>query len=103
MALGQAIAQTAPLYNLALAIVAVILFLKLFSYEERRFAFIKPWKILFTGFILFIVETVMTILRNLGAIKFHPVVFVLFEMIIIALFIYTLLLQKQFVKTGKRE
>ena len=103
MILGESIAMVAPLYNLALAIIVLMMFIKLFRYEERKFAYLKPWKILFAGFILFIVETVMTILRGQGVISFHPAVFPLFEMIVITLFIYMLLLQKQYVKTGKKE
>jgi len=102
MTLGEAIAQVAPLYNLALIIIAVILFLVMFSYGQR-FAYIKPWKILFVGIIILIAETLMTILRSLGLIKFHPAIFPFFELIIITAFIYMLLLQKQYVKTGKKE
>ncbi len=101
--LGTAVGMVAPYYNLVFAIISLILFLKLFSFGERRFAYIKPWRIAFFGFILFIIETIMTILRGLGYIQFHPAVFPLFEMVIITSFIYMLLLQKQFVKTGKKE
>jgi len=103
MTLGEAIGIVAPYYNFALAIIAVLLFLRLFSYELKRFAYIKPWKILFIGFLLFIVETIMTILRGLGLIKFHGAIFPLFEMVVITLFIYMLLLQRQYIKTGKKD
>ena len=103
MTLGESVAMVAPLYNLALAVIALIMFFRLFRYEERKFAYLKPWKILLIGFILFIVETVMTILRGQGVISFHPAIFPLFEMVVITLFIYMLLLQKQYVKTGKKE
>ena len=101
MTLGQSVAMVAPYYNLALAIICLFLFIKLFSYGGYKFAYVKPWKILFFGFVLFIIETVMTILRGLGMIKFHPAVFPVFEMVIVTSFIYMLLLQKQFAKTGK--
>jgi len=103
MMLGDATGMVAPYYNMVFAIIAVLLFIKLFSYESKKFGYIKPWRILFIGFILFIIETVMTILRGLGMIKFHPAIFPFFEMVIIAAFIYMLLLQKQFVKTGKKD
>jgi len=103
MAIGQAVGLVAPYYNLVLALVVVILFIKLFSYDSSRFAYLKPWKILFAGFIIFIVETIMTILRGLGYISFHPAIFGLFEMTIITLFIYMILLQKQYVQTGKKD
>jgi len=103
VSLGVAVGIVAPYYNLVFALIAFILFLKLFSYESSKFAFIKPWKILFIGFILFIIETVMTILRGLDIIAFHPAIFAFFEMAIITLFIYMLLLQRQFIKTGVKE
>lgn len=103
MNLGIAAGIVAPYYNLIFAVIAFILFLHLFSYESKKFAYIKPWKILFIGFILFIIETAMTILRGQGIIKFNPAIFPGFEMVIITMFIYMLLLQKQYIKTGKRE
>ncbi|MEK6887036.1 MAG: hypothetical protein AABW88_04335 [Nanoarchaeota archaeon] len=103
MSLGESVAAVAPFYNLAFAIICVILFIKLFSYSKAKFAYIKPWKILFFGFILFIVETIMTILRGLGMLKFHPAIFPVFEMLILTSFIYMLLLQKQFAQTGKKD
>ena len=102
MTLGTAIAQVAPLYNLALVIVVIILFIKIFSYGER-FAYLKPWKLLFIGIIVLVVETLMTVLRGAGVIQFHPAIFAAFEFVIVGIFIYVLLLQKQFVKTGKKE
>ncbi len=103
MTLGQSVAMVAPYYNLVLAVICVVLFIKLFSYSDKKFAYVKPWKILFFGFILFIIETIMTISRGLGIIKFHPAIFPMFEMIIVTSFIYMLLLQKQFAKTGKMD
>ena len=103
MAIGEALGMVAPYYNMALALIVVALFLKLSSYDSRRFAYVKPWKILLLGFSLFIIETVMTILRGLGYIKFHPAIFPLFEMIIMTSFIYMILLQKQYLKTGKKD
>ncbi len=103
MTLGQAFGQVAPYYNLIFALIIVLLFLKLFSYSSLRFAYIKPWRILFIGFILVIIETIMTILRGLGILSFSSAVFAVFEMITITMFIYMLLLQKQYVKTGKKD
>lgn len=103
MSLGAAFGMAAPYYNLVFAVIALLLFLHLFSYESKRFAYIKPWKILFIGFILFIVETAMTILRGQGLIKFHPAIFPGFEFVIIGLFIYMILLQRQYIKTGRKD
>ena len=103
MPLGPAVALVAPWYNLVLVCVVISLFIKLFSYSKSRFAYIKPWNLLFAGILIFVVETLMTILRSLGYITFHPAIFPLFEMAMITLFIYMLLLQMQYVKTGKKD
>lgn len=103
MALGDAIALVAPLYNLILAIIVVVMFIRLFSYGESKFAYIKPWRLVFYGLLIFIVEELMTVLRSLGLITFHPAIFPLFEMVIVTLFIYMILLQKQYVKTGRKD
>ena len=103
MATGQAVGLVAPYYNLALAVIVIVLLFKLFSYSSSRFSYSKPWKVFLYGFSIFIIETIMTILRGLGYITFHPAIFPLFEMTIITLFIYMILLQKQYVQTGKKD
>lgn len=103
MTLGESVASVAPLYNLVLIIILLILFKKLFSFSSKRFAYIKPWKLLFSAMMILVVETIMTILRSMSFIKFNPALFPFFEMVMITLFIYMLLLQKQFAKTGKKD
>lgn len=103
MAIGEAVAIVAPYYNLVLIVITLILFRRLFSFSSKRFAYIKPWKLLFTAMMILVVETLMTILRAMGLIKFSPAIFPAFEMAMITLFIYMLLLQKQFAKTGKKD
>ncbi len=100
--LGTALGFVAPFYNLGLVIVAIILFIWLFKLTNRK-VYQKPWRLVFVGVLIFVVEEAMTVLRSLGAITFPPAIFPFFEMIILGLFIYTLLLQKQYVRTGKRE
>jgi hypothetical protein len=103
MSLGEAVGMVAPYYNLALVIIVLFLFAKLFSFNSKKFAYIKPWKLLLIALIIFVVETAMTILRGLAIISFHPAIFPAFEMIMITLFIYMILLQKQYAKTGKKD
>lgn len=100
--LAKALGFVAPWYNLALVTIVVLLFLKLFDIRNKK-VYTKPWKMVFVGVLIFIVEEVMTVLRSLGLISFHPAIFPMFEVVIISLFIYALLLQKQYVSTGKRE
>jgi len=103
MSLGDAVAMVAPYYNLVLIAILFVLFFKLFSYDSKRFAYLKPWRLLFWGIVLFLVETVMTILKKMGMINYPWVLFSIFEMVIVLMFIYMVLLQKQFIKTGKKD
>ncbi len=99
--IGKAIGIVAPLYNLLLVAVVIMMFMWLFSLRNKKI-YTKPWKLVFVGVLIFIVEEVMTVLRSLSLISFHPALFPLFEMVILGLFIYSMLLQMQYVKTGKR-
>lgn len=89
-----ALAKTAPVYNLALVIVVVYLFIKLLRMQKEH-ANLVPWKILFAAVMIFIAEELLTVLRSAGIIDIPRHVNGFFELIIISLFIYTLLLQKQ--------
>lgn len=103
MTLAESVAMVAPYYNAVLTIILFFMFYKLFSYDSKRFAYIKPWKLLLIALVIFLVETVMTALKMLGLIDYPWILFGFFEMAIITLFIYMLLLQKQFIKTGKKD
>ncbi len=97
--IGASLAQAAPLYNLGLVIVALILFYKLFTVRvhDRR-VYLLPWKLLFAGLVIFIVEEALTILRGLDYIMIPVHINGFFEVLIITTFIYALLLQKEHVK-----
>lgn len=102
MGLGEAFGLVAPYYNLAFVVIVITLFVILIRIKNRA-VYNKPWILLFIAVVVFVIEEIMTVLRALGVISFHPAIFGIFEMAIITLFIYMLLLQKQFVKTGKRD
>ncbi len=97
MTLGLCAGLIAPYYNLVLATIVVYLFIKLFQIKKPK-GYILPWKYLFVAFSLFIIETIMTILSALGKISFPHIIFPIFEMSIIYLFIYSLLLQREKLK-----
>jgi heme A synthase len=88
----------APYYNLAMVVVAVWLFLALFKTEPKAKVFLFPWKLLFFAVIVFIVEEILTVLRSAGVIDIPVHINAFFELVIIAVFIYALLLQKEYVK-----
>jgi len=88
----------APYYNLALVVVVFILFIRLFKRSKIHYHS-NPWKLLFVGFLIFIIEEIFTVLRNAGVLPdtirmYNPV----FEMVILSVFIYAVLLQRQYVK-----
>jgi heme A synthase len=96
--LGIAAGMIAPYYNLAMVVVAVWLFLALFKTEPKAKVFLFPWKLLFFAVIVFIVEEILTVLRSAGVIDIPVHINAFFELVIIAVFIYALLLQKEYVK-----
>ncbi|MFH1642436.1 MAG: hypothetical protein ABIC04_06070 [Nanoarchaeota archaeon] len=87
----------APYYNLALVMVIMPLFVKLLSMKTKKVN-LTPWAILFTALIVYIVEEILTILNGMGIIASPRILTSLFEMVIISLFIYMLLLQKEIVR-----
>ncbi len=97
MTLGICAGLIAPYYNAALALIVIVLFIKLFSIKKPK-AYLLPWKYIFAAFVIFVIETIMTILYGLELITFPHVIFPFFELVIICLFIYALLLEKQHIK-----
>ena len=95
---GVALGMIAPYYNLAMVAVVVWLFTVLFKTEPKAKVFLFPWKLLFFAVIVYILEEVVTVLRGVGAIDIPIHINALFELVVIAVFIYALLLQKEFVK-----
>ncbi|HLC32605.1 MAG TPA: hypothetical protein VJJ82_02165 [Candidatus Nanoarchaeia archaeon] len=101
MSLGASIAQAAPLYNLGLVIIALILFYRLFTLNVReRKTYLLPWKIVFAALLIFIVEELLTVLRGLDFVTIPLHINGFFEVLIIGTFIYALLLQKEHVKNS---
>ncbi len=95
--IGYCLGIVAPYYNLALVIIVTILFLRLFSLSNKG-VYIKPWKILFLAILVYIVEEIINIMETANLITVSSLLFPFLEMIIISLFIYMLLLQKEHTK-----
>jgi len=91
--LTLALAQVAPYYNLGLVVVAMYLFITLFRIKGKG-VYMLPWKLLFAGVVIFIIEELITILRAARFIDIPAHINGFFELAIIFLFIYMLLLQK---------
>ena len=99
MSLGLALAQVAPLYNMGLVVIVVVLFIKLFNTPVRdKRVYLMPWKLIFGALIVFIIEEALTVLRGMGVINIPVHINRFFEVFIISLFIYALLLQREELK-----
>jgi len=100
MAIAECIGIAAPYYNLALVVVVVTLFVVLLRIKNEQ-RFLTPWKFVFGALCVYIVEEVITVLDGLKVIVTPKLVFPLLEMVIIALFIYALLVQNEHLKSRK--
>lgn len=90
----------APYYNLILVGVVVWLFIVLFRTSGKA-AFMKPWKVLFISLLIYVVEEIITVLRAAGIVKIPIHINGFFELMIVSLFIYALLLQREAVAKTK--
>ncbi|MDP6293454.1 MAG: hypothetical protein QGG83_01700 [Candidatus Woesearchaeota archaeon] len=97
----QSFAEVGPIYNLILVIVVIVLFVKLLKAEAYQHVYTKPWKLIFIGVIIFVVESVITVLRNLSATGVGRHINGFFELAIVILFIHALLLQKEDMKQAQ--
>lgn len=94
--LVTALTVAAPYYNLSLVIIVLFLFGKLFSTKIiNKKVYLAPWHYIFVAVLIFIVEEVLTVLRQARVIDIPFYINGFFELAIISLFIYTLLLQKE--------
>jgi len=100
--IGTSLAEIAPLYNLGFVLIAIFMFIRLFGtpVKDRR-VYLMPWKLLFFALLVFIVEEVLTVLRQMEIINIPKHINGFFELIIICTFIYTLLLQNEHMKLTK--
>ncbi len=99
--LASCLGVVAPYYNLVLVIIVIALFLKLFKVGTKSAN--RPWKFLFIAILIFIVEEVFTILRHADI--YHLPFFMnsIFEMAIISIFIYTILMQKEMLEKKEKK
>ena len=95
--LAYCLGRIAPYYNLVLVFIVILLFLKLFKIPNKK-VYIKPWKYLFLAVLVYVFEEVITVFDMADLVVIPNILFPLLEMIIITLFIYVLLLQRESIK-----
>ena len=95
--LSYCLGTVAPFYNLILVIIVMIFFIKLFKTHNKR-TYIKPWKFLFFALLVYVLEEIITVFDMAHIITVPKILFPLLEAVIITLFIYVLLLQKEDIK-----
>lgn len=95
--LAYCFGRVAPYYNLALVVIVILLFFKLFRTPNKR-TYTKPWKFLFAAVLIYVGEEIITVFNMASLINAPKIIFPLFEMAIITLFIYVLLLQRQSIR-----
>ena len=97
--ISEALTVAAPYFNLVLVLIVVYLFIKLFRTRPASSdIYVKPWYFLFSAIVVYIVEEVTTVLRAADLLKVDVYINGYFELIIISLVIYTLLLQQEHIK-----
>ena len=96
--LGVALGIVAPYYNLAMVLVVVFLFTKLFKTEPKAKVYLFPWILIFVALMVYILEEIITIFRAAGLVDIPIHINAFFELVIIATFIYALLSQRDYVK-----
>ena len=100
VSLGFCLGMVAPFYNLVFVLIVIALFIKLFSLPNKK-VYILPWKLLFCAIIFYLIEEALTVLAILFNFTIPRIVAPLLEMAIISLFIYMVLLQKEYVSKLK--
>jgi hypothetical protein len=102
VSISTALATAAPYYNLAFVAVAFFLWYHILAHTPtKKGVFLLPWKLILVGVLMFVLETVLTILRAAGVISIGRHINGFFELVIITVFIYALLVQKEYIQKQK--
>ncbi len=92
----EALGWIAPFYNLFLTAIVAYLFYGLYQTRTKgKKVYLEPWKYMAFALGVFVVEIITTILRSAQVLDLPYYINGYFELAIISLFIYALLLQKQ--------
>lgn len=98
---GECVGIVAPYYNLVLVLILLMMFLKLFNLPNKKL-FLLPWKLLFLAVSVYILEEMLTVFKIAGIIDYPRILNGVFEFVIISIFIYLLLIQKDYLKKSPK-
>ena len=93
---GTCLGLVAPYYNLVLVLIILPLFIRLLHIKSKVVN-PKPWRLLFASLLVYIIEEILTILNSMNVVSSPRILTPFFEMVIITLFIYMLLSQREIV------
>lgn len=85
-------------FNFLIGLINTLVLIRLFTIPTKKGIYLKPWKVLFIIGIIFLVEELFVFLRALGMMSVPLYVDGYFGLIIIALFLYMVMLQREHVK-----
>ena len=101
MALAECLNLVGGFYNMILVIIVIVLFISFLRKGSNRIIYMKPWKLLFFAICVYVIEEISQLLLNVFGVPIPKILFPIYEMIMITTFIYMLLMQKEYMKTGK--
>jgi hypothetical protein len=96
--LTESLGIVAPYYNMVLVVIVVILFIVFLRRQDLDISK-KPWKLLFAAIMIYIVEELLTVTKISEIGNMYKILHPLLEMGMIALFIYMLLSQREYLKS----
>ena len=97
MTYAECLEIVAPWYNLVLVAILIALFIFFFKKPSKKI-YLKPWILLFIAILVYVIEEVMTALGISEIMNVYQILHPLFEMVMIGLFIYMLLLQRDYLR-----
>ena len=99
---GDCLGNIAPFYNLLLVLIALLMFMRLFNLKNKN-VYMLPWQLLFLAVVVFIIEEILTVFYISGILRIPRIYNAVFEFVIISIFIYLLLKQKEYLGKYRKD
>ena len=99
---AECLGNIAPFYNLLLVLIALLMFMRLFNLKNKN-VYMLPWQLLFLAVVVFIIEEILTVFYISNILMIPRIYNAVFEFVIISIFIYLLLKQKEYLGKYKKD